>query len=111
MLDALDPQRNGTPLAFAYFISFTIIGSFVLMNLVVAVRSPPPAAPSPPRPPHPCAGVRLLWNGVWVGAFLYVQRVAYLDAQKLSLEFVDAADVAAARWGLELEQLVRFYTT
>ncbi len=56
-------------------------------------------------------GVRLLWNGVWVGVFLYVQRVAYLDAQKFSLELVGAADAWAAGFGSSLKELVRFYTT
>lgn len=56
-------------------------------------------------------GVRLLWNGVWVGAFLFVQRTAYLDAQRLSLEFVGAADAWAAGWGSSLQELVRSYTT
>ena len=56
-------------------------------------------------------GVRLLWNGVWVGAFLFVQRTAYLDAQRLSLEFVGAADAWAAGRGSSLQELVRSYTT
>ena len=56
-------------------------------------------------------GVRLLWNGVWVGSFLYVQRVAYLDAQRLSLELVGAADAWAVGVGLSLQELVRLYTT
>ena len=57
------PSNCGTPLALPYFISFTVLGSFVFLNLVVAVilehftalgnvnpnSSPPPTSPTSRR--------------------------------------------------------------
>jgi len=55
-------------------------------------------------------GVRLLWNGVTVGAILAVLRLYYAPAQQLSLNAVRAIDAWAASLGSSLQELVRFLT-
>ena len=48
---------------------------------------------------------RLLWNGLWLGVVLGVQRFYYVDAQKY---FLGVIDDTANLVGLSLDELVRY---
>ena len=51
--------------------------------------------------------VRLLWNGLWLGVILGMQRTAYVDVQSFFLGFVEAVEDAA---GSEWQQWLLFLT-
>ena len=51
--------------------------------------------------------VRLLWNGLWLGVILGVQRTAYVDVQRFFLAFIEAVEDAV---GSEWEQWLNFLT-
>jgi hypothetical protein len=52
--------------------------------------------------------VRLLWNGLWLGLILFLQRTAYIDVQTYFLGVVEAVEEIV---GSEWEQWLRFLTT